>query len=182
MKKQFTWVIAVSLGLVGAGTVRASTVAQPPAAGRAAPAATPQPDLTPADLPASVAALREANPASVAQLPRAQQRVEPGARALIEQLPLVLQESYFITLQDYPTLDPAERKQVNGLLQGLATLPKPKQPGMVTAVTKTYTRVENLPARLAAARRAPHQTLLMLAAPLRRARTAPEPKPVKKTA
>jgi hypothetical protein len=181
MKKQFTWTATIALGIGAVWAAGAGADAGRPETLRVAQAA-PLPDLAPADLLSSVAALKEANPAAVAQLPRAQRRVEPQAMALIGQLPLVLQESYFITLQDYPTMEPAEQRQVNRLLQGLATLAKPKQAGLVTAVTKTFTRVEASPGRLAAARRRPHETLLMLAGPLRRARTAPEPKPNKKTA
>jgi hypothetical protein len=131
-------------------------------------------DLIPSDLPSSVEALRESHPAAVAQLAFAQRRVEPAAQAVIARLPLSIQEAYYITLQDCPTVEPAAQRRANNLLAALAGLPKPVQGRLVNLVTRTYGPVDGNPRLLAVVRARPHQTLFQLFAFIRRARVAPQ--------
>lgn len=124
------------------------------------------------DLSTSVKALHESHPAAVNQLPGAQKAQDPLALAVVDQLPKVVQESYLITLQDYPNLDPATQKRVNSLIDALALLQPARTKLFVAAVTREFGAVEKDPKKLAAARQKPHDVALALAGILRRARPA----------
>lgn len=101
--------VAAALLLIGGAS------SLPPALAR------PQPSIT---LSSSVQNLKATRAAAAAKLPQVQKQREPRTFAIISQLPLVLQEAYLTTLNDYPKLSPAEQTKFNEIVDSLGFLPK----------------------------------------------------------
>lgn len=92
----------------------------------------------PADLASEVQALKERHPAAVAKLPGTLASPDRQATALVDTLPLRAQWAYYLTLEDYPSLDPSQQANIREFIQRAGSLPTSQRSAFSQAVTKTF--------------------------------------------
>jgi hypothetical protein len=119
-------------------------------------------DKAPVDLTSSVQSLKERHATAVMKLPVAWRPDERRALAVVDQLPFLAQESYLLTIEDYPNLDAPTQAKLGGVIRGLGELPAEKQTAYISAATRTFDTMGADKKKLAAARKTPHEACFQL--------------------
>jgi hypothetical protein len=127
----------------------------------------------PADLATDVDALKQRHPAAVTKLPALMRSMDKNALALVEQLPLLAQDAYLLSVENYPTLQPDEKGQVETVMRALSELPTADQPRFKEAAAKTFTTLTSDTKQLAAARKTPVATASRLKSTIDQLKAAP---------
>jgi len=115
-----------------------------------------------ADLASEVDALKERHPGIMEKLGSDLRRWDRTDLPLVEDLPLIAQRSYLLTLEDYGSLEPRDQRRVHDLLEKVAGLPADDRQAFVDHATRSFDAILASPTQLATARKAPHQTCLKL--------------------
>jgi len=116
------------------------------------------------DLDSSVQALKESHPAAADQLPNTQKDLERKALPIIYKLPLVFQEAYLLTCQDYSKMGPGDQQKFNNLIRTLAFLPRAQQNRLITGLANKVKAMS--PDQIGTARTTPHDTCFLINAAL----------------
>ena len=116
------------------------------------------------DLSTSVQALKQSHPAAADQLPGQVRAQEPEALKVLYKLPLVFQEAYLITCQDYGSLGPGDQQKFGNLVNALAVLPRGQQARLVATLGSKIKAMSK--DQIGAARSKPHDTCFLISAAL----------------
>ncbi len=109
-----------------------------------------------------VPALRQRHPITMALFPRRIRQLDRAALRVVEQLPLLAQEAYYVAWEEYRTMDQAEQMRVLAVTQALAEMPSEAETDCVAAVRAFCARRPADARQLAAARRARLATFIAL--------------------
>lgn len=110
------------------------------------------------DLQTEVQALKDRHPTLAAALPQDLKRMDTQAGPLLDRMPLLVQDSYYRTIEDYKSLSPDDQSKLSGTLRSMLALPDTGRDALVNQAAKEFGPIQADVAQRKAALDHAHQT------------------------
>jgi hypothetical protein len=114
------------------------------------------------DLQTEVQALKDRHSALAVNLPQELRRLDRETQPLLDRMPLLVQDVYYRTVEDYRSLTPDEQRRLGDTLWSLRSVSSVDQQNLVNQVTKEFGPVQADAAQRKDALARSHQTLFRL--------------------
>lgn len=114
------------------------------------------------DLQTEVQALKDRHPALTANLPVELRRLDRDTGPLLERMPLLVQDVYYRTVEDYPSLSPDDQRRLGDTLRGLHSVSAVDQTTLVNEAAKEFGPIQADASQRKDALNRSHQTLFRL--------------------
>lgn len=110
------------------------------------------------DLQTEVQALKDRHPTLAAALPQELKRMDTQAGPLLDRMPLLVQDSYYRTIEDYKSLSPDDQSKLSGTLRSMLSVPETSRDAFVNQTAKEFGPIQADVAQRKAALDHAHQT------------------------
>lgn len=110
------------------------------------------------DLQTEVQALKDRHPTLAGALPQELKRMDAQAGPLLDRMPLLVQDSYYRTIEDYKSLSPDDQFKLSGTLRSMLAVPETSRDAFVNQTAKEFGPIQADVAQRKAALEHSHQT------------------------